>query len=115
MQAQLRRIKSEPIIFDDDHLSIEHTTCGQRRAQWFQQLRKVTMEWFSVAALEENFISIAKHQGTKAVPLRLENPIALCGQFIHPFREHRQDRRIYWKVHTPWYNVACSRLNTFTR
>ena len=90
------------------HKKGEHTTCGQGCAQWFQQLRKVTIERFFVAALDENFISIAKHQGSKTVPLRLENPIPLCGQFIHPLREHRQDRRIYGKVHTPWYNVVCS-------
>src|ERR1700683_2450792 len=108
MQPQLQRIKIEPIIFDDDHLSIEHTTFGQRRAQWFQQLRKVTMEWVSVAAFDENLICIPKPQGTKAVPLRLENPIALCGQFIHPFREHRQDRRIYWKGPHPWGKVGCA-------
>jgi hypothetical protein len=102
----LQRIKIEPIILDDDQLSIEHTPWGQRCAQWFQQLREVTIEWFLIAALDEKFISIAKYQGAKTVPLRLENPIALCGQFIHPFREHRQDRRIYWKIHTPWYNVV---------
>src|ERR1700722_3448846 len=108
MQTQLKSIKIKSIILDDDHLSVEHATCGQRRVQWLQELRKVTIKRFSVAALDENLISIAKHQGAKTVPLRLENPIALCGQFIHPFREHRQDRRIYRKVHTPWYNVACS-------
>ena len=96
------------MIFDDDHLSIEHTPRGQRSAQWFEQLRKVTVEWFSVAALDENLISIAKHQRAKTIPLGLENPIAFGGQFVYPFREHRQDRRIYWKVHTPWYNVASS-------
>jgi hypothetical protein len=32
----MQRIKINPIIFDDYHLSIEHTTCGQRSAQWFQ-------------------------------------------------------------------------------
>src|SRR5579864_313269 len=77
MQTQLQRIKIKPIIFDDYYLSIEHTTCGQRSAQWFQQLRKVTIEWFFVAALDENLISIAKHKRAKTIPLGLENPIAL--------------------------------------
>src|ERR1700677_685505 len=108
MQAQLQGIKIKPIIFDDDHLSIEHTTCGQRSPQWFQQLRKVPIEWFFVAALDENLISVAKHQRAKAIPLGLENPIALGGQFVNSFREHRLYRRIYWKVHTQWYNVASS-------
>ena len=87
-------MRESAIIFDDDHLYIEHTTCGQRSAQWFQQLRKVTIEWFSVAALDENLISIAKHQRAKTIPLGLEDPIALGGQFVYSFREHRQDRRI---------------------
>src|ERR1700722_16176050 len=108
MQTQLQRIKIKPIILDDDHLSIDHTTCGQRRAEWFEQLRKVALERFFVAALDENLISIAKHQRAKPIPLWLENPIALCGQFIHSFREHRQDRRIYWKIHILWYNVVSS-------
>src|SRR5271168_5054648 len=108
MQTQLQSIKIKPIILNDDYLSIEHTTCGQCSAQRLQQFRKVTIEWFFVAALDENLISIAKHQRAKTIPLGLENPIALGGQFVDSFREHRQDRRIYWKVHTPWYNVASS-------
>ena len=49
----------------------------------FQQLRKVTIEWLFVAALDENLISIAKHQRAKTIPLGLENPIALGGQFVY--------------------------------
>ena len=108
MQTQLKRIKVKPIIFDDDDLSIEYTTCGQRSAQWFEQLGKVAIEWFFVAALNENLTFIAKHQRSKSIPLGLEDPIALGGQFIDSFRKHWQNRRIYWKVHTPWYNVASS-------
>src|SRR5271163_482462 len=105
MQTQLQRIKIKPTIFDDDDLSIEHATRWQQSVQRFQQLRKVTIERFCVAALNENLIFIAKHQRAKSIPLWLENPIALGGQFVYSFREHRQNRRIYWKVHTPWYNV----------
>ncbi len=101
MQPQLQCIKIEPIILDDYDFSVEHTTCGQRTTQRFQQLWKVTIEWLFVAALDENLISIAKHQRAKTIPLGFENPITLGGQFVHSFREHRQDRRIYWKVHTP--------------
>src|ERR1700685_694273 len=98
--------KINPIMLDDDHFSVEHTTCGHRSAQGFQQLRKVTIEWFSVAALDENLISIAKHQPPKTIPLGLENPIALLRQFICSFSEHRQDRRILWKVYTPLDTAA---------
>src|ERR1700722_10631335 len=101
MQPQLQRLKIKPIIFDDNYLSIKHTTCGQSCAQGFQQLRKVTIKWFFVAALDENFISVPKHQCAKTIPLRLENPIAFYGEFVHTFCEDRQDRRVYWKVHTP--------------
>src|SRR5262249_17262284 len=59
---------------------------------------------FFVAALNEDLVAVAKHQRSKSIPLRLENPISGGRQFAHSLGEHRQNRRIHWKLHAPRVN-----------
>ena len=56
------------------------------------------------AALDEYLVRITKNQGAKSIPLGLEDPILTRWQLIHSLGEHRQQRRVYGKVHVSWYN-----------
>ena len=103
MHAQLQRVKVESIVFSDDNLAVEDTARRQRRAQWVDQVGKVAIEWLLVAALDQDFIPIAKHKCPKPVPFRFKNPVVPIRQCSDTLGEHRQDRRIHGKVHAPWY------------
>ena len=61
--------------------------------------RKVTVERLLVAALNQDLVAIAKHQGAKAIPLRLEDPAIAIRQLAHSFCEHWQHRRINREPH----------------
>ena len=43
------------------------------------QLRKIPVERLFVAALDKDFVSVAKYQRTKSIPLGLEKPILAFG------------------------------------
>src|SRR6185312_15953097 len=70
------------------------------------QLREIPVERLFISALDKDFVSIAKHQRAKSIPLRLENPILTFRQFSNSLGQHRQDRRVHYKVHSSWYNAA---------
>src|SRR5215467_11774279 len=103
MQAKLQRVEVESIVPDDDNLAIEHAAGRQSRADRLQQLGKVAVERLFVATLDQDLISVTKHQGAKTVPFGFENPISAVRQFTYPFGEHGQERRIDRKVHASWY------------
>src|SRR6476646_6908287 len=63
------------------------------------QLGKVTIQWLFIATLDQDLISVTKHQRAKPLPLRFENPVSLGWQFSDSFGQHRQQRRIYGKIH----------------
>ena len=50
--------------------------------------RKVTVQWFFIAALNLNLISVTKNQSAKTVPLRFENP-----RFLQP-----ADHPLAWRA-----------------
>src|SRR5580704_6555336 len=101
MQSQLQRVEIQSIVFNDDNLSVEHTSRRQSRAQWLNKVRKVAVEWLFVATLDQNLVAIAKHQRPKPVPLGLKNPFFAIRQRTHTLGKHRQDRRVHGKVHAP--------------
>src|ERR1051325_5965059 len=99
MQAKLQSIKVELIVVHNDQFTIQHTTIGQVPAQRFDQFRKIAIEWFLIAALDQDFITITEYQGTESIPLGLEYPSSVCRDIVHALGEHRQHRRIDRKVH----------------
>src|SRR5579862_4145214 len=103
MQPQLQPVEVEFIVLDDYDLAVKHTASRQSRPQRVQQLREIAVERLFVAALDEDLVSITKDQGTKSVPLGLENPVISRGQLLNTLGEHRQQRRVYGKVHISWY------------
>src|SRR5581483_4699192 len=103
MNPLLQRVELERAVLYDDDLAVEHAARRQLRAQRVDQLGKVAVERFLVAALNQNFVAVAKHQCAKPVPLRLEDPAVARGQFGETLGEHRQDRRVHGKAHASVY------------
>src|SRR5581483_4651113 len=110
MQPKLQCVKVELIVFHDNQFAIQHTTLWQILTQRIEQFREITIKRFFIAALNENFIAIAKHQCAKPIPLGLENPIAFFGYVLDALREHRQHRRIDGKIHSLMLYLALRTL-----
>src|SRR5258705_5466645 len=103
MNTELERVEVQATVRCDHDFAIENTTARELSAQRFDKLRKISVQRFPVAALNQDFLSVAEDQCAKSIPLRLEDPGLARGNFIHPLGKHRQDWRIYWKIH-----VSCN-------
>ena len=78
MNAELQRIEVERVILGDDDFAVEHAASGQLCAERLEQFREVTVQRFPVATLDQDLVSVAKHQSAKAVPFRFEDPCCAC-------------------------------------
>ena len=115
MKPQLQRVEIEPAVLGDHDLAIEHAAVRQLRAQRLEQLGKVAVQRFLVAALDQDLVAVAEDQRAKSVPLRFEDPVFACRQFIHALGEHRQHRRVDGKIHASCYNAITRTLLLGTR
>ena len=79
MNAELQCIEIEAALGCDHDFPIEHAAGRQLRAQRFDQLGEIAVQRFFVAALNQDFVAIAKDQRAKPIPLRLENPVLPAG------------------------------------
>src|SRR5260370_30287365 len=73
MKPKLQFLEVEPIVLCDHDFAVENASIGQLRTERFEQVRKISIQRFRIAALNKNFVSAAKDQRTKPVPLRLED------------------------------------------
>src|SRR5437870_6717822 len=99
MKPKLQRIEVERAISGDHYFAVEHRSVGQFFTDRLEQFRKVAVQRFSIAALDVDFVVIAKDEGPESIPLRFEDPICGHWQFADAFVEHRQHRRVNGKVH----------------
>src|SRR6185369_17406445 len=99
MQTQLERVEIECTFLRDDDFAVEHTTSRELLQYWIDQFREITVQRLLIAALYENFFSVAKDQRAKAVPFGFEDPRACLGQFADAFCKHWKDWRVNWKFH----------------
>src|ERR1041384_881338 len=104
MYPQLQRIKIERAILRNDDFTVEHTACGKLLQKRFDQFREITVERFLIATLDHYFLTVAKDQRSKTIPLGFKNPLARTRQITNALREHRKNRRVYRKLHGPDYN-----------
>ena len=100
MQPELQRFKVQLIVVHNDQFAIQDTTIRQAPAQRFEQFWKIAIEGLLIAAMDQDFTPIAKHQGAESIPLRLEYPTAFCRYIVHALGEHRQHRRVDGKIHS---------------
>src|SRR5215469_6044284 len=106
MKPQLQRIKVETILTHNDDLAIENAAIRQGLRERLQKLGEIAIKRFFVAALDQDFISVAEDECPKAIPLGFEYPVVTCWQLANPLSQHRQDGWIHSKVH-----VDTSRLS----
>ena len=99
MDAQQQRLEVEAAGADDDDLAVEDTPLGQCPGERGGQLGEIPVHRFFVTALQQDLVAVAEHQGSEAVPLRLELPATVVGQPIGGCRQHGRERRIEWQVH----------------
>jgi len=90
MQPQLQRVEVEAVWRGNHDFAIDDTSGRQLGEKLGVQLRKVAVERPRVPALNVNIVATTKHEGAKAIPLRLEQEVAL-GEVVGEFGEHRLD------------------------
>jgi len=99
MNAQLKGVEVETAVVCDDEFAIEDALLGELFANGVEHLGEVAIERLFIAALEKHFVAIAEDKDAEAVPLGLVDPVALRGNRIHAFGEHRQDGRVDGELH----------------
>src|SRR5690349_14875565 len=99
MQSKLQRVEVQHAVVCDNDLAVEHAASRQLLQQRIDQLRKVTVQWFAVAALNKNLLAVTKDQRAKAIPFWFEDPFAGLGQFGNTLCQHRQHRRVHGQLH----------------
>ena len=112
MKAKLQRIEVEPALRCYDDFAIQNATRWQLVPQRIHYLGKVTIERLFVAALNQDFVSVAKNDRPKAIPFRLKYPGAALRQLTNSLREHWQDRRINRKLHVS-HAIPCPCIMVF--
>ncbi len=95
MNAELQGIEVEHVVLRDDDFAVKHAADGQLRPERLEQFRKKPVQRFFVATLDQDLVPVVKHQGTKPVPFRFENPASADRQFADPLGKHRQNRRVH--------------------
>jgi len=79
MKTELQSLEGQSPVSCNDNFAVKNTSAGQLRLESFDDLREITGQRFFVAALDQNFFSVAKYQRTEAVPLRFEDPCSIGG------------------------------------
>jgi len=99
MDAQLQSVEIQPAFARDHQFAIEHATLGELRAQRIDHIGEIAVERLGVAALDEDFIPVAKNEDAEAVPLGLEDPVTRLGDVVDALGKHGQNRWIDRKIH----------------
>src|SRR3984893_15662753 len=74
MNPKLQLLEVEPSVLRHNDFAVENTSSGQLCIQRLEQLGKVSIQRFRIAALNKDFVLVAEDQRTKPVPLRFEDP-----------------------------------------
>src|ERR1700744_831254 len=74
MNTKLEGIEIKRAANGDHDLAIQHIAVRELLKQWIDELGKVEIEGFLVAALDQDLVSIAKNQRAKSIPFRLKAP-----------------------------------------
>ena len=79
MDAQEQRLEVESAGADDHDLAVDDTALGQRAGQRREQLGEISVHRLFVTTLQQDLVAVAEHEGSEAVPLRLELPATTGG------------------------------------
>ncbi len=92
MQPHLQGVEIETPRRGDHDLAVHHAALGQPLQQRLVQLREITVQRLEVAALNVEVGGAAKDDRAEAVPLGLEEKVAVGRQVLRQRGEHRRDR-----------------------
>src|ERR1700747_2412655 len=106
MNTELKGVEIEASFARDDDFAIENAAGSQLGSQRLQKFRKISVERLSISTLDQDLIVVAKDQCAKSVPFWLKKTHIPAWYFCNSFGEHRQDRRIYWKIHASMVYVS---------
>ena len=70
MNPKLQFLEVEPIVLCDNDFAVENASSGQLRIQRLEQLGKVSIQRFRIAALNKDFVSVAEDQRAETRPIR---------------------------------------------
>jgi len=99
VDAQLEGVEVEMAAVGDDEFAVEGALLGQLAAKRVEHFGEVAVKGFLIAALEEDFVAVAKDEYAEAIPLGLVDPVALGGNGVNAFGEHGEDGRVCGEVH----------------
>lgn len=99
MNAELKGVEVQASIKGNHEFAVEHALFRELFAEGIDHLGEVAIERLFIAALEEDFVAIAKNQDPETVPLGLVDPVSLMRYFVHALGKHGKDWRIDRKVH----------------
>ena len=99
VNAQLKSVKVESAVAGDDEFAIENALFRKLLAQRIKHLGKVSVEGLLVAALEKDFVAIAKDKDSETIPLGLVDPIAFNGNGVDALGQHGEEGWIHGEFH----------------
>src|ERR1700730_10622162 len=70
MNPKLQFLEVEAVVLGDNDFAVENASSGQLRAQRLEPLGKISIQRFRIAALNQDFVTVAEDQRAKPVPLR---------------------------------------------
>jgi len=99
VDSQLEGVEVEVATIGDDEFAIEDALFGKLLTERREHLGEVAVEGFLVAALEEDFVAVAKDEDAEAVPLGLVDPVAFGRDGVDALGEHGEEGRVNGELH----------------
>ena len=93
VNACLQGLELQSARARDDQLAVDHAAFRQLFKQRRGEFRKVAVHRLQVAALQQQVVTVAEHEGAEPVPLRFEQPAVAARDAVHPLGEHGPHRR----------------------
>lgn len=106
MNPQLQRVEIEMPFLRDHKFAVEYAFGRKLFSKRIKHLGEVAVERFLIAALDEDFVGVAKDDDPETIPLRLIDPIVGCGDLVDTLGEHGKDGRTDSKFHAEWADAA---------
>src|SRR5580704_18283261 len=70
MKPKLQRVEIECAVSGDNDLAVQRAALRQLGAQRSDQIGEEAIQWLRIAALDHEFVMIAKDQRAKTIPFR---------------------------------------------
>ena len=106
MDPERQQIEVETMVGGDHDLAVDDGALREVLPKWIDQVGEVARERALVAAADLDVVTVAEHDGTEAVPLRLVEVVA-GRELTRELRQHRRNRRGHREGHANGLVRAC--------